>query len=97
MKIFKQKFRKKAQGMSMNIIIMAVIALIVLAVLIIIFYGKAKLFSQADSCINQGGACADSSGKCTKENPIISRAKDCPSPDPTKPKEPGICCLAIAR
>ena len=35
---------KKAQGMSLNVIIVAVIALIVLIVLILIFTGKVKLF-----------------------------------------------------
>ena len=36
---------KKAQGMSMKVIIIAVIALIVLVVLILIFTGKTKLFT----------------------------------------------------
>ena len=36
---------KKAQGMSLKVIIIAVIALIVLVVLVLIFTGKTKLFT----------------------------------------------------
>ena len=37
---------KKAQGMSMKVIIVAVIALIVLVVLVLIFTGKTKFFGK---------------------------------------------------
>lgn len=40
---------KKAQGMSMNVIIIAVIALVVLIVLVLIFTGKLKIFGQGTS------------------------------------------------
>ncbi len=40
---------KKAQGMSMNVIIIAVIALIILVVLVMIFTGKTKMFGKTTS------------------------------------------------
>jgi hypothetical protein len=40
---------KKAQGMSLKVIIIAVIALIVLVVLILIFTGKVKFFGSQTS------------------------------------------------
>ena len=40
---------KKAQGMSMNVIIVAVLALVILVVLVLIFTGKIKLFSSSSS------------------------------------------------
>ena len=49
---------KKAQGLTLNTIIIAVLALIVLIVLIIIFTGKINLFNtQANKCV---GPCKDS-------------------------------------
>ena len=36
---------KKAQGLSMNVIIIAAIALIILVVLVVIFAGRSKIFS----------------------------------------------------
>ncbi|MFC1723425.1 hypothetical protein ACFL0V_04770 [Nanoarchaeota archaeon] len=40
---------KKAQGMSLKVIIVAVVALIVLVVLILIFTGKSKMFTKGTS------------------------------------------------
>lgn len=37
---------KKAQGMSLNVVIIAAIALIILVVLVLIFTGKTKFFSK---------------------------------------------------
>lgn len=49
---------KKAQGLSMNVIIIAAIALIVLIVVILIFTGKIRTFSgESDSCTSRGGSC----------------------------------------
>lgn len=41
--------KKKAQGLSMNVIIIAALALIVLIVLVVIFTGRAKIFSKTTS------------------------------------------------
>ncbi len=49
---------KKAQGMSMNVIIVAVIAIVILVVLILIFTGKTKFFSKTTGdCSTKGGQC----------------------------------------
>lgn len=40
----RKQYSRKAQGMSLNVIIVAVIALIVLVVLAVIFAGKVKFF-----------------------------------------------------
>lgn len=57
---------KKAQGISMNVIIVAAIALLVLVVLIAIFSGRMGIFGKGlneqdtkigESCIAQGGIC----------------------------------------
>lgn len=74
---------KKAQGMSMKVIIVAVIALIVLVVLILIFTGKSRSFTKgADDTANQykagssckipgtGRACSYSQEDCEKAGNI---------------------------
>ena len=52
---------RKSQGLSMNVIIIAAIALIILVVLIAIFTGRIGVFStgiaDAGSCISRGGDC----------------------------------------
>jgi len=50
--------QKKAQGLSMNVIIIAAIALIVLVVLIMIFTGRMGLFTGGiKTCPSMGGFC----------------------------------------
>jgi hypothetical protein len=49
---------KKAQGMSINMIVVAAIALLVMVILIAIFSSQMGDFGeQKDNCIAQGGAC----------------------------------------
>ncbi len=49
---------KKAQGMSMNVIIIAAIALIVLVILSVIFIGRMGAFGAASKdCTKLGGTC----------------------------------------
>ncbi len=65
----KLKMNKKAQGLSMNMIILAAIALIVLIVLVVIFYGKAKSFSaSAGDCVQKGGTCTPKTESCDGPN-----------------------------
>jgi hypothetical protein len=48
----------KGQGISINVIIVAAIALLVLVVLSVIFLGRAGVFSQKSlDCEGQGGQC----------------------------------------
>mgnify|MGYP001173580196 CR=1 FL=1 len=54
---------KKAQGISMNVIIIAAIALLVLVVLSVVFMGRMGIFSSGSAdCGNQGGTCLDECG-----------------------------------
>ena len=49
---------KKAQGISINVVIIAVIALIVLVVLAVIFTGRLSMFSKGiSSCTDKNGVC----------------------------------------
>lgn len=52
---------KKGQGISMNVIIIAALALLVLVVLSIIFLGRTGSWSKDTvNCVQNGGTCADS-------------------------------------
>ncbi len=54
---------KKAQSISINTIVVAAIALIVLVVIIAIFSGRIKIFTWgARDCGTQGGKCDDDCG-----------------------------------
>ena len=49
---------RKAQGLPMNVIVIAAIALLVLVVLALIFMGRIGSFGKGVAeCANQGGAC----------------------------------------
>ncbi|MBW2977590.1 hypothetical protein KY331_01975 [Candidatus Woesearchaeota archaeon] len=56
---------KKAQGISINVIIIAAIALLVLVVLAVIFTGRLGRFgASVGECENKGGKCADIGESC---------------------------------
>lgn len=57
---------KKAQGMSVNVIIIAAIALLVLVVLSVIFLGRISVFGQGvNSCeAKQGQVCRSATTGC---------------------------------
>ncbi len=75
---------KKAQGLPMNIIIIAAIALIVLVVLVFIFVGKTKMFTtSASSCTEKRGQCSTAQA-C--EGSIIGQM-DC--------LDGQICCITL--
>ena len=63
------KLKKKAQGLSLNTIIIAVIVLIVLVVLIVIFSGKIGGFRKGlDNC---DGTCESSAANCGSDKTPI--------------------------
>ena len=68
---------KKSQGLSINAIILAAIALIVLVVLVAIFTGRIGLFSkgisEVNTCKGLGGSCLTS---CDFKDRVIG-ASDC--------------------
>jgi len=56
---------KKAQGISINVIIIAAIALLVLVVLSVIFMGRLGQWgARVAECENKGGRCADIGESC---------------------------------
>ena len=51
---------KRAQGLSLNVIVVAVISLVVLIVLIVIFTGKIGVFGEnIKECSSKGGKCIE--------------------------------------
>ncbi len=56
---------KKAQGISVNVIIIAAIALLVLVVLSVIYIGRMGTWGQKTAdCDTNGGNCVDKGGTC---------------------------------
>lgn len=87
-------YGKKAQGLSINVIILAALALAVLVVLIAIFTGTTrKTVENIGSCTTKGGICADDSklsGKCGGQYPIaLIVSGECEKTKPTK----NLCCI----
>ncbi len=78
---------KKAQGMSLNIIIVAVIALVILVVLILSFTGKWKVFGKSTVACEGKGAGAQCLPKCA-DGFLTDRNTDCPSRIPNS-----VCCV----
>jgi hypothetical protein len=87
----KMFFKKKAQGLPMTTIILAVLAIIVLIILILIFTGKISLFGQGlASCENKGGICMKD--KCSDKEMAEIKGTDCEKL--TNNASP-YCCLSI--
>ncbi|MFC1723427.1 hypothetical protein ACFL0V_04780 [Nanoarchaeota archaeon] len=84
---------KKAQGMSLKIIIIAVIALIVLVVLIISFTGKYRIFGKSTvDCGNKGGACAKvGTPECSRDTHLVYGNTNCNQNDDDKKD----CCVKM--
>ena len=68
---------KKAQGLSLNTIIVATLALLVLILIALIFTGRVRLFRMgAEDCINQGGTCVKSPQVCTKNYGNVAKVSE---------------------
>ena len=79
---------KKAQGLSVDTIIIAAIALLVLVILSVIFIGRIGTFGQsADRCENKGGRCFSEECADTTDYPLQISAI-CPEERPN-------CCIPI--
>ena len=79
---------KKGAELAMNLIVIAVIALLVMVVVLFIFGGKANIFSKGtDACSSKQGVCIPKEETCS--GPVIE-AKDCLEFDP-----PQRCCLKV--
>ena len=87
--------KKKAQGISINVIIIAVIALLVLVVLSLIFTGSLGKFGlKVTDCENKGGKCAFECGspaEGTQDYPTAYSDWKCPDKD----EQAQICCVKL--
>lgn len=82
-----RKTTKKAQSISMNTIVIAAIALLVLIVLAAIFTGRTKIFgSEIKKCENLGGDCVGRRVCAANEKEITGAF--CPQSAPK-------CCLVL--
>ncbi|HIH42261.1 TPA: hypothetical protein HA246_01315 [Candidatus Woesearchaeota archaeon] len=82
---------KKAQGMPINVIIIAVIALILLVVILAITSGKLKVFGKGTAnCKAQGGDCEPVTF-CVKPKYTDVLGTDCESRTDGKT----LCCIAL--
>ncbi len=89
---------KKAQGMSVNVIIIAALALLVLVILSIIFLGRMGIFTGSiKECEKNGGICTTSAcGEGDAEDyPTPYRAWVCLGSD-GKPDPSMNCCIKIS-
>ena len=86
---------KKGQGLSLNVIIIAAIALIVLVILSVIFIGRAgKTTTQIEQC--PGGKCISAGDDCKDwygEYHAPATDKSCFDSDGKKTDE--ICCVCV--
>jgi hypothetical protein len=81
---------KKAQGISVNVIIIAAIALLVLVVLSVIYIGRMGSWgTSAADCENKGGTCVPAGQDCPTGYTKYS-AWVCTDADPDED-----CCIAI--
>ena len=77
---------KKAQGMPINVLIIAALALIVLLVLAAIFTGRVRIFSEnLQSCPAKQGDCTPGT-KCPSNKVLITNT-DCPTDK--------VCCVQV--
>ncbi|HSU73159.1 MAG TPA: hypothetical protein VLJ21_04910 [Candidatus Binatia bacterium] len=83
---------KRAQGISINVIVITAIALIVLIVLVIVFTGRVQLFGKGLGTCR--GSCVTSAVNCNGDSAIpTSNCDDGKSPPI---KGDGFCCIPVA-
>ena len=85
---------KKAQGMSMNIVVIAVICIVILVVLLVIMSGKTSMFSKTAGSCEQKGPGAGCIAEADEQNcggTVYKFGTDCPKKDENKPW----CCVPI--
>ena len=89
--------KKKAQGISINTIIIAAIALIVLVVLVAIFTGRLGGFvGGIEDCASKGGDCvADAKADCTSKGMAVVPGTDCPTTQEEKDANADYCCISV--
>ena len=95
------KNMKKAQGLSINTIIIALIALLVLVVVIAILTGNIKIFTgTTTSCNSRQGVCEWPSS-CTPPSHVSIGNTDCDNIEGTDPETSEethkVCCVEILK
>ena len=79
---------RKAQGLPMNVIIVAILLLIALVVLGTMFYrGSLKFGQSTSSCTEKGGTCEASAVACQNKEGVVSPQLRC---EDTKK----VCCIS---
>jgi len=88
--------RKKSQGMSINVIIIAALAIAVLVVLFAVFTGRISLVSkQLDSCTNKGGTCGTTACNTETHVEFQSTKGFTDSECDGKPTADQHCCIPV--
>jgi hypothetical protein len=83
--------RKRAQGISLNTIIIAAIALLVLVIVSVIFMGRMGLFTRnSNDCLRQDGKCMD---RACEEGYIQHPSAVCYTGG--EPDEYQVCCVKM--
>lgn len=84
---------KKAQGLSMSVIVVAAIALLVLVILAIIFIGRmGNTASQVDAC---KGTCVDDEEACQERGSYYRATSDpCYDLGESEPNDK-VCCIGV--
>jgi len=67
-------FNKKRQGveLSVNTMIIIVLALLVLAVMVYLVFNGAGTWNKGTNCLNQGGTCVGLTDTCPTNKPVPS-------------------------
>ncbi|MFC1728425.1 hypothetical protein ACFLZ7_03105 [Nanoarchaeota archaeon] len=87
---------KKGVELSMNVIIIAAIALLVLVVLSVIFLGRIGTFGEtASSCEAQGGKCAIACGDSDYKTQDFSTMNPTITCEDTSAGESRVCCIPV--
>lgn len=82
---------KSGQGLSLNTIIIAAIALLVLVVIALIFMGRINIFGGGvTECNNNGGECMATVSECTQEGGTIKSGGQWECEDAE------YCCLKVS-
>lgn len=85
----KLKSNKKSQGLQINLVIVAILGLVVLVVIIAIFTGQIKIFSETlQSCESRQGTCVGSQRTSCLSNEISIKNVKC-----SEGKLP--CCISV--
>ena len=90
-KIFELSSRK-GQGLSMNVIIIAALALLVLVILSVLVIQSLKPTGDANKCESSGGQCLTQE-QCSEDGGSVDRFKTCSEADGWD--EGDVCCRII--